>query len=97
MAFLELTLIYKIDYEKKIQENVPRLGFNFTNIIQAAFALVDPKSVKNTDKSSLLFYTFGLCTRKSCTYNVDEITVGVNFINIFCLRFLYEFLAKAKT
>jgi len=46
---------------------------NFTNVLCAAFMLVVPKSVKNTVKSSVSFYAFGICTHKSCTQNVDEI------------------------
>jgi len=42
-------------------------GFNFDNILHTAFTLVDPESAKNTDKSSVSFYTFGICERKSCT------------------------------
>jgi len=38
---------------------------NFTNILRAAFTLIDPKSIKNTVKSSLSFYTFKISTRKS--------------------------------
>ncbi len=45
----------------------PRPGVNFTNILQAAFTLVDPKSVKNTVQSSVSFYAFGIYERKSCT------------------------------
>jgi len=48
-------------------------GVNFTNVLRTAFALVDPESVKNTVKSSVSFYTFGINERKSCTLNVDEI------------------------
>jgi len=48
-------------------------GGNFINVLHTAFALVDPKSVKNTVKSSVSFYAFGIYERKSCTYNVDEI------------------------
>ncbi len=48
-------------------------GVNFTNILHAAFTLVDPESIKNTVKSSVSVYAFGICKRKSCTYNVDEI------------------------
>jgi len=33
-------------------------GVNFINILGTAFALVDPKSVKNTVKSSVSFYAF---------------------------------------
>jgi len=42
-------------------------GVNFINILCTAFALVDPKSVKNTGKSSVSFYAFGIYKRKSCT------------------------------
>ncbi len=31
---------------------------NFINVLRTAFALVDPKSVKNTVKSSVSFYAF---------------------------------------
>ncbi len=51
----------------------PPSGVNFTNIFMLSFKLVDPKSVKNTVKSSVSFYAFGICRRKSCTQNVDEI------------------------
>jgi len=65
-----------------------RSGVNFTNVLHAAFTLVDPESVKkyskvisiffaafsledpesvkNTVKSSVSFYTFRICARKSC-------------------------------
>jgi len=42
------------------------LGVNFINILQAAFMLVDPESVKNTVKSSVSIYAFGICAPKSC-------------------------------
>jgi hypothetical protein len=29
--------------------------------------------MKNTVKSSVSFYTFGICAHRSCTENVDEI------------------------
>jgi len=48
-------------------------GVNFTNILLAALTLVDPKSIRNTVKSSVTSYTFGICELKSCTKNVDEI------------------------
>jgi len=50
-----------------------RSGVNFTNVLRAAFTLVDPESFKNTVKSSVSFYAFGICGRKSCTKSVDEI------------------------
>ncbi len=49
-------------------------GVNFINILRTAFALIDPKSVKNTVKTSVYVrYAFGIYERKSCTWNVDEI------------------------
>ncbi len=46
---------------------------NFTNVLCAAFMLVDPKSVKSTVKSLVSFYAFRICVRKSCMKNVDKI------------------------
>jgi len=46
---------------------------NFINVLHTAFALVDPKSVKSTVKSSVFFYAFGIYERKSCMLTVDEI------------------------
>ncbi len=40
---------------------------NFINVLRTAFALIDPKSVTNTVKSSVSFYAFGIYERKSCT------------------------------
>ncbi len=40
-----------------------RSRVNFTNILRAAFTLVDPESVKNAFKSSVSFYAFGICGR----------------------------------
>jgi len=42
-------------------------GVNFINILRTAFTLVDPKSIKNTVKSKVSFYAFGIWVRKSCT------------------------------
>jgi len=42
-------------------------GLNFINVLRTAFTLVDPKSVKNTVKSSVSFYSFGICRHKNCT------------------------------
>ncbi len=52
---------------------IPLTGDNFINFLRTAFAHVDPKSVKNTVKSSVFLYAFGIYKRKSSTYNVDEI------------------------
>ncbi len=75
---------------------LPAPGLNFINVLHIAFTLVDPKSIKNTVKSSVSFYSFGICGRKGCTQNVDEIqpwkkglgrpamtTTFINIINHF--------------
>ncbi len=45
---------------------------NFINILQAAFALADPESTKRLT-AWLSFCAFGICTPKSCLYNLYEI------------------------
>jgi len=47
--------------------NILTSSVNFINILCTAFALIDPESVKNTVKSSVFFYAFGIYERKSCT------------------------------
>jgi len=42
-------------------------GVNFINVLRTVFTLVDPESVKNTVKSSVSFYAFGIYERKNCT------------------------------
>ncbi len=42
------------------------VGVNFINVLCTAYALVDLESVKNTVKSSVPFYTFGIYKRESC-------------------------------
>jgi len=53
---------------------------SFINDLRTAFALVDPKSVKNTVKSSVSFYAFGIYERKSCTKKGDEIEPWLRFL-----------------
>jgi len=72
-------------------------GVNFTNVLRTDYALIDPKSVKNTAKSSVSFYAFGIYKRKSCTYNVDEIeprnlliTLLSSFFNVISYPFVNE-------
>jgi len=40
-------------------------GLNFINVLRTAFTLVDPESAKNTVKSLVSFYAFGIYERKS--------------------------------
>jgi len=45
------------------------LGVNFVNVLRATFMHADPKAQK--DSQVVIFCAFGICTRKSCSYNVD--------------------------
>ncbi len=60
---------------KAVHEMLVKLttGVNFINVLHTFFAHVDSKLAKNTVKSALSFYAFGLCKHKSCMKNVDEI------------------------
>jgi len=62
---LREALSYKKCSHKMLMKLTP--GLNFINVLRTAFTLVDPKSVKNTVKSSVFFYSFGIYGRKSCT------------------------------
>ncbi len=54
-----------------------------TFYVGTAFAHVDPESVKNTVKSSVSFYAFGIYERKICTKNVGEIDSRWPFLLYF--------------
>jgi len=43
-------------------------GVNFNNILLVALTLVDPDSIKNTVKSSVSFYAFGIYGRAQKLY-----------------------------
>ncbi len=47
-------------------------GVNFINVLLAAFALADPRSVKRLT-TWLSFCAFSICSRKSWSKNIDEI------------------------
>jgi len=47
--------------------NLMTLGVNFINVILAALALADPKSIKKDSQVVSSFYAFGICACKSCT------------------------------
>ena len=44
----------------------PKPRVNFTNVLRAAFALVDPKKAKKDSQVKQFFCAFGICKRKSC-------------------------------
>ncbi len=51
-------------------------GVNFTNILSAVFILADPKSVKNTVKSSVYFGLSGSARVKAARKNLMKLTLG---------------------
>ncbi len=75
-----LDFVFKVNQDVTLQSTVSQpTGVNFINVLCTAFGLVDPKSVKNTAKSSVSFYAFGIYECKSCTWNVDEIDTWAQF------------------
>ena len=58
---------YSEDAVNALNANALKSGVNFTNVLQAAFTLIDPKSIKNSVKLPVSFYSFGIYKRKSCT------------------------------
>jgi len=51
-------------------------GVNFINVLHTAFTLVDPISVKNTVKSSVSFYTFGISSVKAVHRTLMKLSPG---------------------
>jgi hypothetical protein len=62
-----MRIIYKMKSQIPQVFIIERAGVNFINVLRTAFALVESKSVKNTVKSSVSFYAFGIYERKNCT------------------------------
>ncbi len=54
----------------------PQVGVNFINVLCTAFALVDPESVKNTVKSSVSFYVFGIYKLKPVRRTLMKLSPG---------------------
>ncbi len=70
---------------------------NFTNVLCAAFTLLDPEKVKKIDNLTVFFKAFGICKRKSCMQNVDEIEplghFQHHFMSSFCTSGLNQDLS----
>ncbi len=62
-------------------------GVNFINILCTAFALVDPKSIKNTVKSSVPFMLLGSMSVKAVHRTLMKLSPGVKVIPIDLLYF----------
>ena len=61
--------------------SIQRSGFNFINVLQAAFTCTDPISAKKTVKSSSFFALSGSASVKAAHRTLMKLTPGVNFTN----------------
>jgi len=77
-------------------DDIVAAGVDFTNILMHSFYTVRSQKCKNSDKLSVSLWAFGICTHKSMCKMLMKWTPTINFLNILCARFLYEFFAKAK-
>ncbi len=63
-------------------------GVNFNNLLQAAFAHLYPKNIKNTVKSPVTFYAFGICESvKAVRIMLMKLSPGVKIINVYMYGF----------
>ena len=63
-------------------------GYNFTNVLQSAFTLADPKSAKKTVKSSSCFTLLGSASVKAAHRMLVKLTPGIKTIkDIILLTF----------
>ncbi len=76
-------LMYEKHTSKTSMKVTPRV--DFTNILQAAFTLADPKSAKKKYGWSVFFYIFWICAHKSYWYKVMKSTPRAVFLNLFDL------------
>ncbi len=58
------------------------LGVNFTNVLRAAFTLVDPKSVKKIDQLTVFFTLLGSACVKAVRRMLVKLSPGVNLIKL---------------
>jgi len=74
-------------------------GVNFTNILRAAFTTADPKSAKNTLKTSVFFALLGsesvkafhkmfVKSYQSCQFH-KNFTMSFFYAQVFCTTLLY--------
>jgi len=71
-------------YKKRVHKTFMKLTpcVKFTNVSRTAFMLVDPKSVKNTVKSSVSFYAFGICMVKAVRRTLMRLSPGWKFTKL---------------
>ncbi len=59
-----------------------RSGFNFINIVQAAFMRADPESIKKTNSLTVFFVLLGSASAKAAHRMLIKLTIGYSFIGI---------------
>ncbi len=71
-------------YKKRVHKTFMKLTpcVKFTNVLRAAFTLIDPKSIKNTVKSSVSFYAFGICMVKAVRRTLMKLSPGWKFTKL---------------
>jgi len=62
-------------------------GVNFTNVLRAAFTLIDPESVKKIDNLTEFFTLLGYACVKAVCRTLMKLSLGVNFINMLMWSF----------
>jgi len=60
-----LIISYDNFYDYNLAAFIPAV--NFTNLLRAAFMLVDPERVKKIDNLTVFYNAFGICKHISCT------------------------------
>jgi len=72
-------------------------GLDFQNLFWHFFASIKKSGIQNL----YLSLVSEICAQERCTSQISSVCSPqsdvINFINIFCARFLYESLFKAKT
>jgi len=58
------------------------LGVNFSNVLQAAFTCIDPKSAKKTFDLTTFFALLGSALAKGVHRMLMKLKLGFNFSNI---------------
>jgi len=69
---------------------------NFTNILQAVFTFVDPKSVKTIYNLTVFFTLLGSTCVKAVRRTVNEIELRCQFHQHFMSNFLAKILSPKK-
>jgi hypothetical protein len=72
-----------------------RLGVNFINVLQAAFAQADPKRAKKTDNLTVFYVLSGSAGTKAARRMLMKLRPGFCFLNLNKLK-INQFISKCK-